>query len=280
MHMLALLALLSFAPQQVEPVRIALAPDASIALEARWEACKRSEYGLFASTPVLREPHPAEARHVYGAAELTPFLPAGEVAVGDTWPVAREAVLPFLRQFHAGARASLHHGFGAYEGAFACLRAASDEGVEILFRAHAEFVLEGGVTYTPAQFEGRLWLERASGKVRALRLALPDRDTNVDVNVPESPVTDAGSLQVPGSADIGWVPRMELVGGETAPPAWSSPSARSISDEDARLRLARRFYPFARLEWLPFEQAVLAQRESGKPLHLVVLFGTLDDESC
>jgi len=286
MHSLALLTLAWFAPQAaaVPPaaaaVRVALAPSASLALEAHWEPCRRSLYGLFASTPVLREPHPAEARHTYGAAELAPFLPPGAVAVGDVWRVPAEAVLPFLRQFHAGARKSLHHGFGAYEGCFACLRAASDGELEILFRSHAEFELEGGVTYTPAQFEGRLRLERASGGVRALRIALPDRDTNVDVNVPmEGTGPTDGERQVVVNADIGWVPRMELVGGELAPAVWSA-SARSIPDEEARLRLARSFYPFARLEWLSFERAVQAQRESAKPLHLVVLFGTLDDESC
>jgi len=283
MQPLALLALLAFAPQESATFRPALAPDASIALEAHWEPCKSSKYGLFDSTPVLREPHPAEARHTYGALELAPLLPSEAVAVGDTWKLSREALLPFLRQFHASARAELHVGAVGYEGAYACLRAVSDEELEILFRAHAEFVFEGGVTYTPAQFEGRLRIERAGGRVRALRIALPDRNTNVDVNVPapdeEGTHPPEGASKPAMYADIGWVPRMELVGGELAKPSWSA-TASTITDEDARLRLARRFYPFERLEWMTFEKAVLAQRENGKPLHLVVLFGTLDDESC
>jgi hypothetical protein len=196
------------------------------------------------------------------------------VELGETWPVPRDAVLPFLRQIHPGARAELHHGFGAYPGAFACLRAVSEEHVEVLFRAHAELELEGGVTYTPAQLEGRLVLERASGRPLALSIALPDRDTNVDVNVPMEPrpdVPEGGFL-----ADIGWVPRMEVASVPAAPIAWTS----SIPDVDARARLARRFYPFARVDWLPFDEAVAAARELGKPLHVVVLFGALDDESC
>jgi hypothetical protein len=31
---------------------------------------------------------------------------------------------------------------------------------------------------------------------------------------------------------------------------------------------------------LPFDQAVLRARETGKPLHLMVLLGALDDDSC
>ena len=255
----------------------ALASDAAITLKSAWEPCRHSKYGLFAETDVLRAPKPAESSHTYAAAELAPFLPPAPVAVGATWSVPKDAVLTFLRQFHPSARAELHHGFGAAPGTFACLRAASAERLEILFRAHAEFELAGGVTYTPAQFEGRLVLERASGRPLALRIALPDRDTNVDVNVPkDTQLEPGGPVQHTISADIGWVPRMELTSGAWPAVDWKS----SISTDEARARLARCFYAFARLEWLPFERAVQRSREAKKPLHLIVLFGTLDDESC
>ena len=45
-------------------------------------------------------------------------------------------------------------------------------------------------------------------------------------------------------------------------------------------RLARRFYAFAAVPWLPFDRAVQRARRLGRPLHAVVLFGALDDESC
>ena len=272
--------------QETAAVRPTLADDASIELHARWEPCKRSKYGLFAETEVLRAPKPAEERRVVRSAELAPFLPQTPVAVGDTWAVPPEAVLPLLRQFHPGARAELHHGFGAAPGTFACLRAASNERLELLFRAHAEFELEGGVTYTPAQFEGRLVLDRKSGAPLALRIALPDRDTNVDVNVPsdsDDKWVDADGNEVPMSmfADIGWVPVMELAGGTLGAAELDAHAyADALPLVAARKLLARRFYPFERLDWLPFAEAVHAARELGKPLHVVVLFGTLDDESC
>lgn len=281
--MLLAFLVLAVASCQDEPRFLpALAPDASITLGAAWEPCQRSKYNLFAETEVLRAPEPAEVQHTYGAAELAPFLPSSAVKVGDTWPVAAKAVVAFLRQFHPGARAELHHGYGSAPGTHACLRGASEERFEILFRAHAEFELEGGVTYTPAQFEGRLVLERPSGRVLALRIALPDRDSNVDVNVPDDSdyVLETGEVHHGMiAADIGWVPRMELWGGAVEPFDWPD-EAHVISETEARARLARRFYAFSRLDWLPFDEAVRAARELDTPLHVVVLFGALDDESC
>ncbi len=283
MNLATLAVLTTLATQEAARFQPVLAPDAALTLDAFWEPCRRSKYGLFEQTEVLKTPAPAEQRHTYGAAELEPFLPPSAVALGDTWKVESEAVLAFLRQLHPGARARLHHGYGSAPGTFALLRAASDERIEILFRAHAEFELAGGVTYTPAQFEGRLVLARASGRPLALTIALPERDTNVDVNVPAEYTLEDGTLTSGFAADIGWVPRLELASGPLSPEddaTSDATAARSIPLDDARLRLARRFYAFARLDWLAFDQAVSAARALGKPLHVVVLFGTLDDESC
>ena len=245
-----------------------LDPQASVTLEATWGPCLRSKYGLFASTDSLRTPAPAEVRQTHPARELAPVLPPEPVEVGAVWPVEPAAILPFLRQFHAGANAQLDFG---QPGACACLRAVGPRRIEILFRAHAQLDLGPDVTYRPAQFEGRLLLERERGTPLALSIVLPDRDTNVDVNVA---LKDASGF----AADIGWVPQMSLV--SPAPPGLAPPWASSITDEEARLRLARWFYPCARLEWLPFGAALARAYEQEKPLLVLVLFGTLDDESC
>ena len=280
---IALLTLLSLQSAPPERFLPRLAAEATVTLEACWEPCRRSKYGLFDQTEALRTVHPAEVRHAYSADVLAPFLPSGPVAVGETWPVSREAVIPFLRQFHPGARSELHSTDD--EGAFALLRAVSTDRIEILFRAHAEFQLTPDVVYTPAQFEGRLSIERASSLPLALTIVLPDRDTNVVVNVstgvsPSDRFRDADgqllTLERVTSADIGWVPRMALATPDVAPVAeWSS----SISDAEARLRLARCFYPFAGLDWLSFGAALSHAHELDRPVLVVVLFGTLDDES-
>jgi hypothetical protein len=54
----------------------------------------------------------------------------------------------------------------------------------------------------------------------------------------------------------------------------------AIDEAEARQRLARMFYGFAAIQWTPFETALAKAKAEKKPLHVVVLFGTLDDESC
>ena len=79
------------------------------------------------------------------------------------------------------------------------------------------------------------------------------------------------------AADIVYVPRLELRGGEAPNDvAW----AQQIPLDAARGKLARRFYRFVDIDWQPFARAVAEARREEKPLHVMVLFGTLDDESC
>lgn len=264
------------APSESEAVLLAVAPDAAIELTAHWDPFRESKYGLFERVAELREPKPALARRAYGAADFAALLPAEPVAVGADWNVEPAAVVRFLRQLHPAATGALHHGFGSAPGARACLRALSARHAEVLLRAHAEFALGGSTFITPAQFEGTLVLDRTTGAVVSFRLAVPDRNTNVDVNRP-IPVREGERAEpVHFEADIGWIPRLELEGGVPPDAAWE----RELAIDAARLLLARRFYRFADINWVPFAEAVSQARREGKPLHLVVLFGTLDDESC
>jgi len=260
--------------QSAEAHSPTLDPEARIELEAFWEPCRSSLYGLFDETPALRAPRAAEPRRTWSAEAFRPFLPQGPVEVGEVWRVDSEAVLGFLRQLHPGAQGRGESFGGEVPGTFALLRAVGPEAFELLLRSHAVFQLEDGVIYKPAQFEGRLLLGREDGALLAFSLALPSRDTNVDVNVPLGQTGPNGRPAM--SADIGWVPRLELTSAATAASDWTL----ALPEEEARLALRRAFYPFAALDWLPFEEAVIASRERGKPLHLVLLFGCLDDASC
>jgi len=278
MRKTALLAALLAAPQETSSPDVLprVADDASIELSAAWEPCVESMYGLFAETPVLRDARPDRLKEAYGADSFRPFLPAEPVSVGEPWEVDSQAVLPFLRQLSPGAKATFHHGHACVPGTFATLRAVAPDALEILFRAHAEFELEGGVYLTPAQFEGRLVLGRERGELRSFHVELPSRNTNADCNVPIE--YDAGDgRKVEGfSADIGWIPCMEVSSGPPAAADWTE----AIADEDARVLLRGEFYRFAAIDWLPFEVAVRRAHQEHKPLHLVLLFGSLDDESC
>jgi len=261
--------------QEAERYELRVAEDSELELRAFWEPCRTSTYGLFEQTPALRAPAPARERDRYDGPLFRTFLPRAPVALGEVWEVAGTEVLEFLRQFHAGAVQQARFSGGEVPGTYACLRAVSARAFEILIRAHASFHLEDGVIYKPGQYEGRLVVERGSGALLWFQLALPSRDTNVDVNVPYEDV-EGGRTVKHMSADIGWVPRMELTSGD--PPAfeWS----RELALDEARLALRRAFYRFAQLDWLPFEEAVLRARQEQKPLHLVLLFGVLDDDSC
>ena len=53
-----------------------------------------------------------------------------------------------------------------------------------------------------------------------------------------------------------------------------------ITPEEARKRLELKFYKFAEINWLPLEAAVAESGETQRPIHAVLTWGPLDDESC
>ena len=81
------------------------------------------------------------------------------------------------------------------------------------------------------------------------------------------------------AADAGSVSRLELVGGD-ADVLRALERVPGKSVEEVNASFARRFYRFKQVDWAAFELAVAAARRTGKPLHVIALNGTLDDESC
>lgn len=249
-----------------ERVALELSPDGTLAVNAEWSPIADSTYKIHEKSEYARyfNLKPAQPAKTYSAAAFQTLLPAGRMAVGDVWALPEEATLDLLRQFHPAPTTAMHHGTGG-GGGFACLRAVSPQYAEIALRLQAEFVLEPQKAYyTPAQFAGRLLIDRKERRVVEFVLELPDRNSNVDINV------------LP-YADIVYVPRMRL-GGGTAPEhiEW----AKTVALEEARSRLAAKLYKFAGIRWTPFAEALDRAKAEKKPLHVVVLFGTLDDESC
>ena len=187
------------------------------------------------------------------------------VKVGDVWDLDPERILPFLHQFHPSA--TLDVGYGR-NGAKACLRALSSEYADIVFRIHARFTLDASIDayLRPAQFAGHLVINLNSGTIHQWTLSLPNRNSNVDM----------GAFR---THDIGFVPRMELrCLSETQPEsmAWEI----AITTEEADRKFQEALYKFAKIEWTPIEDAVELARASHRPIHAVLLFGVLDDESC
>ena len=258
---------------------------ASVRVEAHWDPITDSFFNLHNASPqhaALCNLSPSHPTKVYETKAFKVFIPASAIAVGDVWALDSEGVVPFLHQFHPGATTTLTHG---EEGAFACLRAISSDYAEIVFRIHAEITLASladfdwewqgeriqddwmdAARFVLSQFAGRLVLNLKTGAIRAFSLALPARKSNVDFNSFEG-------------CDMVFVPRMELLAtneedlGEIA---WDY----AITAEEARKKLELKFYKFSEIDWLPIDEAIVQAEVTHRPIHAILLWGALDDESC
>lgn len=255
---------------------------APLEVHAHWDPIADSTYNLHKNSPEnveLFDLSPSEPTREYQGQTFNAFLPSSTVAVGDVWELDLDEVIPFLSQFHLGVTGELRHG---QKGAFACLRALSPDYADITFRIHAEFTLatrpnpdwkpgsDGRKVYLsrfiPSQYTGRLRINLQTGSIYDFALALPPRNSNVDIN-------DFGY------ADMVFVPRMELLATPTKTPddiEWET----AITPEAARRRLELKFYKFAEINWLPIEAAVAESEAMQRPIHVVIAWGPLDDESC
>ena len=131
-------------------------------------------------------------------------------------------------------------------------------------------------------------IDKLSRKVVAFRIQVPARRNNVDLNWKREPAegevwADKNGNRIPAKtsiiADIGYCAQLGLVGGDwklLSKIKWDEQLGFEIVDQKFR----KQFYKFAEINWLPFEEAVAESQKSGKPLHVVALFGVLDDESC
>ena len=161
---------------------------------------------------------------------------------------------------------NLRHG---QNGAKACLRAISPEYADIVFRIHARFILDAsiGARFSPAQFAGHLVINRKSGTICQWTLSLPHRNSNVDIVAFRT-------------ADIGFVPRMELCSlSETQPKsiAWETAiTAEEVEKEVSGVRSTSSL----KLNGLRLKMRLNSRKHSNRPIHAVLLFGVLDDESC
>ncbi len=259
----------------------ALRTSATVPVQAHWERIENTANNLHWATeekfnqskaqwhePVdmaweewleLFNPGPAYPLKSYSTTDFQVFLPPSTVKVGDIWDLDPERILPFLRQFHPSV---------TQKAAKACLRAMSPEYADIVFRIHARFILNAsiGAYLRPAQFTGHLVINRNTGTIRQFTLFLPRRNSNVDM----------GAFR---SRDIGFVPRMELCSlSETQPKSINWETA--ITKKEVEKKFQNALYKFFEIEWTPIEDAVERAKALNRPIHAVLLFGVLDDESC
>ena len=254
----------------------------SLAVYAHWDPIADSTHNLHKKSlenAEIFDLSPNETTRTYKTTTFNGFLPLSAVEVGDVWKLELDKIIPFLVQFHTGATGTLRHG---QAGAFACLRALSEDYADISFRIHAEFTLATRpnpewrpdsdvrrvdfARFIPAQYFGHLCIHLKTGTICDFSLALPPRNSNVDIN----------DFQF---ADMVFVPRMELLATPTKTESdivW----AQAITTETARRRLALKFYKFAEINWRPLSAAVTEASAMERPIHAVIPWGPLDDESC
>ena len=268
-------------------LRTVLSTSATVAVQARWDPIENTANNLQWATeekfnrsktqwsePIdmtwkqwlkLFNPGPAQPLKHYSTADFQVFLPPSTANVGDVWDLDPERILPFFHQFHPGATMNL--GYGG-NGAKACLRALSPEYADIVFRIHARFILDAsiGAYLRPAQFAGHLIINRSNGTICQFTLSLPSRNSNVDM----------GAFR---THDIGFVPRMELCS-LSEPQPKSIDWETAITEEEIRKKFENSLYKFTEIEWTPIENAVELAKALNRPIHAVLLFGVLDDESC
>ena len=160
-----------------------------------------TQYGFHVEWDELANLRVAEPEKRYPTSVFHAFLPPTAVSIGDLWKIEEEGVLALLRQLYPKPNLDIIMNAGDSRGLWACLRAYNDKFAEIVFRIHAEFILEDG-RFTPSQFAGHLVIDRIKEKVASFKMYVPEGIINFDVG--------RNSTR---TIDIGFCPQMELRAG-------------------------------------------------------------------
>lgn len=211
----------------------------------------------------------AEPNKQYPVSVFRAFLTDKAVSVGDLWQVKEKGILELLKQLHPNPSLKMHINMGDSRGLWACLRAYNDQYADIVFRIHAEFVLENG-WFTPSQFTGHLVIDRSKEKIVFFHMYVPEAVLNFDVNWKRF----SGRI-----TDSGFCSQIELRAG-TQDILKDIEFAVSITQEAAEHILILRFYKSQQINWVSLEKALEMASTQQKPVHVLSIDGPLADESC
>ena len=192
------------------------------------------------------------------------LLPQDKVALGQVWEIEPAAVERFLSVLHPNIRADMNMDGS---GAVGALSAVSDKFFEISFRMHAQFLFGEFVWVTPAQFDGRLVVERESQAVRRMELKAPtEHYRNVAFEVYGNDLRTG----------LGYTPNLGFESGKPVQVEWSD----SISREAIHHVFSEHLLPVTKIDWLPLDEALAQAEREDKPILAIVLEGALTDQSC
>jgi hypothetical protein len=222
----------------------------------------------------------AAPEKAYSASVFRAFLPDEAVSVGSSWQIEEAGALELLRQLHSNPRLDMRD-YGD-PGLWACLRAYTDEFVDIVFRIHAEFKLGDG-WFTPSQFAGHLIINRLEETVSFFQMRLPDGPVNFEVGwEDERSWCDSNWI-----ADTGFCPQMELRASAedvlrdiTTRLENVTSGSTAITQAEVEHVLNRQFYRSEYIDWVSMEAALELAQAQQKPIHVISIDGPLADETC
>ena len=205
-----------------------------------------------------------EPEKIYPASVFRSFLPSEPVSVAECWKIEESGVLDLFQQLNTEPNLDMHIDSGDSRGLWACLRAYNDRYVDIAFRTHAEFKLDGG-WLTPSQFSGNLIVDRIEKQIASFKMYIPEGTVNLDINW--------------DSADAGFCSRMELQTG-TENLLQYTDFKEEITKEAAERALTLCFYKSERINWVSPFKAIELSEDQVKLIHVISIDGPLKDESC
>ena len=252
-------------------IALNLARDAQVSVKGFIAPIEYTQRNYHVDWDELANLRVAEPEKQYPASLFQAFLPQEPVSVGECWQIEEEGALTLLRQLSSNPQLELDVAGADSYGLWVCLRAYNNEFAKILFRIHAEFVLEKG-WFAPSQFAGYLVINQDQKKVAAFKMHVPDATLNFDVRWRLFGDERSG-------ADIGYCPQMELCAG-TQDILQDAKFTEAITQEKALHTLMLRFYKSAQINWVSLEEALEMAPALQKPIHAISSGGPLADESC
>lgn len=204
-------------------------------------------------------------------------------------------VFKIIQMFHKNA--FLYPRFDP-RGCALYLRAVNNDYYDILFRLHAEFQINELPFYpfwfTPAGFLGRLIISKNASHVEYFHLKVPnDKRLNVDMEWLNDMEDGEQNMEV----DIGYMPRMEIVASGPSieysnkgsivfqkPTAKHSVESIEWNEEHdinhGFSELEKQFYPFKKVKYYSYLDAFKEAKKTNRLIHFIMLWGSLDDQSC
>lgn len=217
----------------------------------------------------------AEPEKRYPTSVFRAFLPDKAVSVGELWRIKEKDVLTLLQQLHPNPNLDMHINMGDSRGLWACLHAYNDQFANIAFRIHAEFKLEDG-WFTPSQFAGTLTVDRIQRSVVFFEMSVPEGTLNFDANWK----TQLAGRNSPATITAtGFCSQMELRAG-MPDVVKKIEYTEAITYEETKRVLMQRFYEWAKINWVPPDQALEMAQTQQKPIHVISIDGPLTDEAC